>query len=65
MDFSALDEGYAMYKVFTLSPYSSRKLSYLSSLSQAFTLCHSRLASIIDLFNLGLKPLACGTEVEG
>jgi len=64
MDFSALDEGYAMYKVFTLSLYSSRKLSYFSSLSQALTLCHGRLASISDLFNLELKPLACGTEVE-
>jgi hypothetical protein len=53
-----------MYKVFTLSLYSSRKLSYFSSLSQALTLCHGRLASISDLFNLELKPLACGTEVE-
>jgi hypothetical protein len=33
-----------MYKVFTLSPYSSSKLLYFSSLSQALTLGKGRLA---------------------
>jgi hypothetical protein len=67
MDFSALDEGYAVYKVFTLSPYSTRKLSYFSSLSHALTLCRGRLANVgtVTLKNLGRKtPLACGTQVR-